>query len=54
MSHMQHKALFGKQESQKSIQESQNQAKIPKIPEPCWQKFRVADPFCRAIINVRR
>ena len=31
--HTIHKLFFGKQESQESIQESQNQAKIPKIPE---------------------
>ena len=30
MNHMMYNPLFGKQESQESIQESQNQAKIPK------------------------
>ena len=30
MNHMMCNPLFGKQESQESIQESQNQAKIPK------------------------
>ena len=45
MNHVQHKALFGKQESQESIQESRNQAKIPKMAESRWWKFRVADPL---------
>ena len=36
--------LFSKQESQESIQESQNQAKIP---ESRRSKFRVADPSSR-------
>ena len=33
MNHMMYKPIFGKQESQESIQESQNQAKVAKIPE---------------------
>ena len=36
-----YKPLFGKQESQESIQES---AKVPNIPESRWQKFRDVDP----------
>ena len=40
-----HKPLFGKQDSQKLIQESRNQAKNIKIPESHRQKFRVADPM---------
>ena len=39
-----HKPLFGKQESQKLIQESRNQAKNLKILESRRRKFRVADP----------
>ena len=35
--------LFGKQESQESVKESQNQAQIPKDPESRRSKFRVAD-----------
>ena len=33
MNHVMHIPLFGKQESQESVQESWNQDKIPKIPE---------------------
>ena len=44
MNHAIHKPLFGKQESQESIQESRNQAKNLKIPESRRRKFRVADP----------
>ena len=33
MNHVMHKSLFDKQKLQASIQNSQNQAKIPKIPE---------------------
>ena len=44
MNHMMRKHLFGQQESQESIQESCNQAKISKIPESGQQEFRVADP----------
>ena len=44
MYHAIHTPLFGKQESQESIQESPNQAKNLKIPESRQQKFRVADP----------
>ena len=40
-----HKPLFGKQESQKLIQESRNQAKNLKILESRRQKFRVVDPL---------
>ena len=39
-----HKPLFGKQESQKSIQESWNQPEISKIPESSQQELRVAYP----------
>ena len=45
MNHAIHKPLFGKQESQESIQESRNQAKNLKIPESRQRKFRVADPL---------
>ena len=48
MNHAIHKPLFGKQESQESIQESRNQAKNLKIPESRWRKFRVADPSMQA------
>ena len=44
MNHAIHKPLFGKQESQESIQESYNQAKNSKIPESRRRNFRVADP----------
>ena len=44
MNHVIHEPLFGKKESQESVQESQNQAKNRKIPESHGQKFRVADP----------
>ena len=45
MNHVMHKPLFGKQESQESIQESRNQAKILKIPESCQQKFQSCGPL---------
>ena len=44
MNHVMHMSLFGKLESQESIQESWNQAKNVKIPESRQRKFRVADP----------
>ena len=44
INHAIHKPLFGKQESQESIQESRNQAKNLKIPESRRRKFGVADP----------
>ena len=44
MNHMMCNPLFGKQESQESIQEYQNQAKIPKDSRITSIKFRVADP----------
>ena len=44
--HAIHKPLFGKQESQKLIQESQNQAKNL---ESRRRKFRVADPSACAL-----
>ena len=44
MYHTIYKSLFGKQESQESIQESRNQAKNLKIPESRRRKSRVADP----------
>ena len=43
--HTIHKPLFGKQESQESIKESQNQTKIPKIPESRRRKFKLVDPL---------
>ena len=49
MNHAIHKPLFGKQESQESIQESRNQAKNVKIPESRRRKFRVADPSAAAV-----
>ena len=42
-------ALFGKQESPESIQESRNQAKIP---EPYWWKFRVVDASDKPLLVV--
>ena len=44
MYHTIYKSLFGKQESQESIQESRNQVKNQKIPESRRRKSRVADP----------
>ena len=44
MNRVMHEPLFGKLESQVSMQESQNQAKNLKIPES-QQKFRVANPL---------
>ena len=41
MNHLMCKSLFGKQESQESIQECQNQGKIL---ESCWYNIRVTDP----------
>ena len=45
MNHMICNPLFGKQESQELIQESQNQAKIPKNSELRRSNVRVADPL---------
>ena len=52
MNHVQDKALFGKQESQNSIEESQNQAKISKIPESRQRKFTVADPSDLTLLHL--
>ena len=52
MNHTIHKPLFGKQESQESIQESWNQAKNLKIPESRRRKFRVADPSTACMFSV--
>ena len=52
MNHAIHKPLFGKQESQESIQESRNQAKNLKIPESRRRKFRVSDPSLRNCLQL--
>ena len=49
---MMHKPLFGKQESQKLIQESWNQAKILKIPESHQQISEMQMPqLCSRLIR---
>ena len=44
MNHMMYNPLFGKKETQESIQESQNQAKIPKDSTITSVKTQSADP----------
>ena len=46
MNHMMCNPLFGKQESQESIQEPQNQAKIPKDSDRTYIR-----PFCDKILT---
>ena len=56
MNYVMHEALFGKQESQESIQESQNQAKdLAKRFQNYVDKteFRVADPSTSSYILIR-
>ena len=52
MNHAIRKPLFGKQESQESVKESQNQAKISKILESRWRKFIVANPSDFSVVGL--